>query len=107
MGPPCSVWHIRRTADARHGCPPPLAASESAAASLALCDRRRASGFFSVLDSGRFPPDALREACTSAGAAKFGRPLGLEETKGLKVDLLGEARVWANPGWGGGGFGHL
>ncbi|KAI8468018.1 MAG: 5-formyltetrahydrofolate cyclo-ligase family-domain-containing protein [Monoraphidium minutum] len=49
---------------------------------------RLRTGFFSVLDAGSFPPDALREAVTSAGAAKYGRPLGLEETRGLKVDLL-------------------
>jgi hypothetical protein len=51
-------------------------------------------GFFSILEAGSFPPDALSEAVTAAGVAKYGRPLVLQGSAGLKVDLLGGSFPW-------------
>ncbi|KAL5984497.1 hypothetical protein ACLOJK_018602, partial [Asimina triloba] len=47
---------------------------------------RLRTGFFSVLESQMLQPDAINEACTSAGVAKHGRPIGLDEK--IKVDLI-------------------
>lgn len=48
---------------------------------------RLRTGFFSTLSLQDFPEEALAEACTSAGAAKYGTPLGLGASD-LKVDLI-------------------
>jgi 5-formyltetrahydrofolate cyclo-ligase len=51
---------------------------------------RLRTGFFNTLSRLNLPPNdeaALREAATSAGAAKYGKPLGIDAT-GLTVDLI-------------------
>jgi 5-formyltetrahydrofolate cyclo-ligase len=51
---------------------------------------RLRTGFFNTLSRLNLPPNdeaALREASTSAGAAKYGKPLGIDAT-GLAVDLI-------------------
>ncbi|TVU18908.1 hypothetical protein EJB05_35026, partial [Eragrostis curvula] len=40
---------------------------------------RLRTGFFSVLECSMIPAGYIPEACTSVGAAKYGRPLGLDE----------------------------
>lgn len=47
---------------------------------------RLRTGFFSSLTLESFPSEALDEACTSAGVAKYGKPLSLDSK--LKVDLI-------------------
>ncbi|PNH05245.1 Methenyltetrahydrofolate synthase domain-containing protein, partial [Tetrabaena socialis] len=47
---------------------------------------RLRTGFFSRLTLGSFPPQDLNEACTSAGVAKYGEPLSLDEK--IKVDMI-------------------
>ncbi|KAH7525094.1 hypothetical protein FEM48_Zijuj06G0188600 [Ziziphus jujuba var. spinosa] len=47
---------------------------------------RLRTGFFSILQPGTLTPSTIREACTSVGVAKHGRPIGLDEK--LKVDLI-------------------
>ncbi|XP_059631548.1 5-formyltetrahydrofolate cyclo-ligase-like protein COG0212 isoform X2 [Cornus florida] len=52
-------------------------------------------GFFSVLESSMLTPSTIKEACTSVGAAKYGRPIGLDEK--IKVDLIVIGSVAVNP----------
>ncbi|CAN6339773.1 unnamed protein product [Urochloa humidicola] len=59
---------------------------------------RLRTGFFSVLDSQMIPIGCIPEACTSVGAAKYGRPIGLDER--IKVDLIVIGSVAADPSSG-------
>ncbi|KAL6642316.1 hypothetical protein ACP70R_020497 [Stipagrostis hirtigluma subsp. patula] len=72
---------------------------------LICCDKklltpqpRLRTGFFSVLDSQMIPVGCIPEACTSVGAAKYGRPIGLDER--LKVDLIVIGSVAVDPNSG-------
>lgn len=56
---------------------------------------RLRTGFFSILDAAMLPPGAIHEACTSAGVAKHGKPIGLDAT--LKVDLIVIGSVAVDP----------
>ncbi|KAJ8434550.1 hypothetical protein Cgig2_001182 [Carnegiea gigantea] len=56
---------------------------------------RLRTGFFSVLDPQTLPPSSINEACTSVGAAKYGRPIGLDEK--IKVDLIVIGSVAVDP----------
>ncbi|KAL8515028.1 hypothetical protein ACS0TY_013931 [Phlomoides rotata] len=56
---------------------------------------RLRTGFFSVLEYSMLSADTIKEACTSAGVAKYGRPIGLEEK--LKVDLIVIGSVAVDP----------
>jgi len=59
---------------------------------------RLRAGFFSVMDSQMIPVGCIPEACTSVGAAKYGRPIGLDER--LKVDLIVIGSVAVDPSSG-------
>ncbi|XP_062202183.1 5-formyltetrahydrofolate cyclo-ligase-like protein COG0212 isoform X2 [Phragmites australis] len=59
---------------------------------------RLRTGFFSVLDSQMIPTGYIPEACTSVGAAKYGRPIGLDER--IKVDLIVIGSVAVDPNSG-------
>ncbi|CAN6344517.1 unnamed protein product [Urochloa humidicola] len=59
---------------------------------------RLRTGFFSVLDSQMIPIGCISEACTSVGAAKYGRPIGLDER--IKVDLIVIGSVAVDPSSG-------
>ncbi|GBG91790.1 hypothetical protein CBR_g53679 [Chara braunii] len=59
---------------------------------------RLRTGFFSSLDPAKLPAAALREACTSAGAAKYGVQLGLDAK--IKVDLIVIGSVAVDPSTG-------
>ncbi|KAF8066233.1 5-formyltetrahydrofolate cyclo-ligase-like protein [Scenedesmus sp. PABB004] len=48
---------------------------------------RLRTGFFSSLAADAFEPGAIMEACTSAGVAKYGTPVGLDAA-GLRVDMI-------------------
>lgn len=56
---------------------------------------RPRTGFFSVLDSNMLTLDTIKEACTSVGVAKHGRPIGLDEK--IKVDLIVIGSVAVDP----------
>lgn len=56
---------------------------------------RLRTGFFSILESSMLNPNTMNEACTSAGVAKYGRPIGLDEN--IKVDLIVIGSVAVNP----------
>lgn len=56
---------------------------------------RLRNGFFSVLESQTLPSESILEACTSVGAAKYGRPIGLDEK--IKVDLIVIGSVAVDP----------
>lgn len=56
---------------------------------------RLRTGFFSALESEMLPPGAIKEACTSVGVAKYGRPIGLDEKS--KVDLIVIGSVAVDP----------
>ncbi|XP_020107597.1 5-formyltetrahydrofolate cyclo-ligase-like protein COG0212 isoform X1 [Ananas comosus] len=56
---------------------------------------RLRTGFFSVLESRMLPSGAIAEACTSVGAAKYGRPIGLDEK--IEVDLIVIGSVAVDP----------
>ncbi|XP_044946745.1 5-formyltetrahydrofolate cyclo-ligase-like protein COG0212 isoform X3 [Hordeum vulgare subsp. vulgare] len=56
------------------------------------------SGFFSFLQSQMIPTGCIPEACTSVGAAKYGRPIGLDEM--IKVDLIVIGSVAVDPSTG-------
>ncbi|KAI9098444.1 hypothetical protein K1719_025069 [Acacia pycnantha] len=56
---------------------------------------RLRTGFFSVLESHMLPPGTIKEACTSVGVAKYGKPIGLDEK--LKVDLIVVGSVAVDP----------
>ncbi|OIW07839.1 hypothetical protein TanjilG_32695 [Lupinus angustifolius] len=56
---------------------------------------RLRTGFFSVLESNMLTLDTIKEACTSVGVAKHGRPIGLDEK--IKVDLIVIGSVAVNP----------
>ncbi|RWW34598.1 hypothetical protein GW17_00000632 [Ensete ventricosum] len=56
---------------------------------------RLRTGFFSVLQSQTLPSGSILEACTSVGAAKYGRPIGLDEK--IKVDLIVIGSVAVDP----------
>lgn len=60
----------------------------SAGKTLLTPQPRLRTGFFSTLTTASFPPNAIMEACTSAGVAKFGTPLGLCDVTDLKVDMI-------------------
>ncbi|KAM3255578.1 hypothetical protein ACQJBY_048669 [Aegilops geniculata] len=59
---------------------------------------RLRTGFFSVLESQMIPTGCIPEACTSVGAAKYGRPIGLDEV--IKVDLIVIGSVAVDPSTG-------
>ncbi|KAM1890726.1 hypothetical protein ACFX14_034078 [Malus domestica] len=56
---------------------------------------RLRTGFFSVLEPYLLSPSTIKEACTSVGAAKYGRPIGLDEK--IKVDLIVIGSVAVDP----------
>lgn len=56
---------------------------------------RLRTGFFSVLESSMVSPSTIKEACTSVGVAKYGRPIGLDEK--LKVDVIVIGSVAVDP----------
>ncbi|KAH7294905.1 hypothetical protein KP509_27G024200 [Ceratopteris richardii] len=56
---------------------------------------RLRTGFFSELEASELPPGVMAEACTPAGVAKYGKPLGLDAK--LKVDLIVIGSVAVNP----------
>ncbi|KAK4481353.1 hypothetical protein RD792_012240 [Penstemon davidsonii] len=56
---------------------------------------RLRTGFFSVLESSVLSPSTIKEACTSVGVAKYGKPIGLEEK--IKVDLIVIGSVAVDP----------
>ncbi|KAK7380516.1 hypothetical protein VNO78_33029 [Psophocarpus tetragonolobus] len=56
---------------------------------------RLRTGFFSVLESNLLTLDTIKEACTSVGVAKHGRPIGLDEK--IKVDLIVIGSVAVDP----------
>ncbi|ESW23981.1 hypothetical protein PHAVU_004G092300 [Phaseolus vulgaris] len=56
---------------------------------------RLRTGFFSVLESSMLTLDTMKEACTSVGVAKHGRPIGLDEK--IKVDLIVIGSVAVDP----------
>ncbi|TVU42588.1 hypothetical protein EJB05_09005 [Eragrostis curvula] len=70
----------------------------TAAESLPRPQPRLRTGFFSVLECSMIPAGYIPEACTSVGAAKYGRPLGLDER--IKVDLIVIGLVAVDPNSG-------
>lgn len=56
---------------------------------------RLRTGFFSVLEYSMLRADTIKEACTSAGVAKYGKPIGLQEK--IKVDLIVIGSVAVDP----------
>lgn len=56
---------------------------------------RLRTGFFSILESTILVPGNINEACTSVGAARYGRPIGLDEK--IKVDLIVIGSVAVDP----------
>jgi 5-formyltetrahydrofolate cyclo-ligase len=60
----------------------------SAGKTLLTPQPRLRTGFFSTLTLSSFPSNAIMEACTSAGVAKYGDPLSLSDSEGLKVDMI-------------------
>lgn len=56
---------------------------------------RLRTGFFSVLEYSMLSSGTIKEACTSVGVAKYGRPIGLEEK--IKVDLIVIGSVAVDP----------
>ncbi|KAL3504518.1 hypothetical protein ACH5RR_034359 [Cinchona calisaya] len=56
---------------------------------------RLRTGFFSIVESQMLSPSTLKEACTSVGVAKYGRPIGLDEK--IKVDLIVIGSVAVDP----------
>lgn len=48
-----------------------------------------------MLEYNVLSPSTINEACTSVGAAKYGRPIGLDEK--LKVDLIVIGSVAVDP----------
>lgn len=56
---------------------------------------RLRTGFFSILDATTLPQGAINEACTSAGAGKYGEPISLDAK--LKVDLIVIGSVAVDP----------
>ncbi|KAL3677593.1 hypothetical protein R1sor_027541 [Riccia sorocarpa] len=60
---------------------------------------RLRTGFFSTLRAADLPPEVpVIEACTSAGASKYGTPIGLDAP--LKVDLIVIGSVAVDPSTG-------
>ncbi|MCO5559336.1 hypothetical protein L7F22_020315 [Adiantum nelumboides] len=56
---------------------------------------RLRSGFFSEIEASSLPPGVMADACTAAGVAKYGKPLGLDAK--LKVDLIVIGSVAVDP----------
>ncbi|XP_073138022.1 5-formyltetrahydrofolate cyclo-ligase-like protein COG0212 [Henckelia pumila] len=56
---------------------------------------RLRTGFFSILEDSMLSPSTIKEACTSVGVAKYGKPIGLEEK--IKVDLIVIGSVAVDP----------
>ncbi|XP_011101241.1 5-formyltetrahydrofolate cyclo-ligase-like protein COG0212 [Sesamum indicum] len=56
---------------------------------------RLRTGFFSALEYSMLNPSTIKEACTSVGVAKYGRPIGLDEK--IKVDLIVIGSVAVDP----------
>lgn len=56
---------------------------------------RLRTGFFSVLEYQMLPPNSIKEACTSVGVAKYGKPIGLDDK--IKVDLIVIGSVAVDP----------
>ena len=54
---------------------------------------RLRTGFFSVLESNMLPPGTIKEACTSVGVAKHGRPIGLDEKIIVNLIVIGSVAV--------------
>ncbi|PSC72008.1 5-formyltetrahydrofolate cyclo-ligase [Micractinium conductrix] len=54
---------------------------------------RLRTGFFSTLHADAIPPDALMEACTSAGVVKYGKPLGLDDRVTVDMIVVGSVAV--------------
>lgn len=59
---------------------------------------RLRTGFFSVLESSMLTPATIKEACTSVGVAKFGKPISLDAK--IKVDLIVIGSVAVDPNTG-------
>ncbi|RHN51082.1 putative 5-formyltetrahydrofolate cyclo-ligase [Medicago truncatula] len=59
---------------------------------------RLRTGFFSVIESNMLTSGTIKEACTSVGVAKYGRPIGLDEK--IKVDLIVIGSVAVDPNTG-------
>ncbi|KAL5080762.1 hypothetical protein RYX36_009183 [Vicia faba] len=59
---------------------------------------RLRTGFFSVIESNMLTLGTIKEACTSIGVAKYGRPIGLDEK--IKVDLIVIGSVAVDPSTG-------
>ncbi|XP_058779079.1 5-formyltetrahydrofolate cyclo-ligase-like protein COG0212 [Vicia villosa] len=59
---------------------------------------RLRTGFFSVIESNMLTLGTIKEACTSVGVAKYGRPIGLDEK--IKVDLIVIGSVAVDPNTG-------
>lgn len=53
------------------------------------------TGFFSIVESGMLTSATIKEACTSVGVAKYGKPIGLDEK--IKVDLIVIGSVAVDP----------
>jgi 5-formyltetrahydrofolate cyclo-ligase len=56
---------------------------------------RLRTGFFSELDASFLARSIIAEACTTAGAAKYGKPIGTDAK--LKVDMLVIGSVAVDP----------
>lgn len=56
---------------------------------------RLRTGFFSILEFSMLNAGTIKEACTSVGVAKYGKPIGLEEK--IKVDLIVIGSVAVDP----------
>ena len=56
---------------------------------------RLRTGFFSELDASSLTKSFFAEACTTAGAAKYGKPIGTDAK--LKVDLIVIGSVAVDP----------
>ncbi|KAJ3703647.1 hypothetical protein LUZ61_007352 [Rhynchospora tenuis] len=56
---------------------------------------RLETGFLSLLESQFVPTEYLPEACSSVGASKYGKPIGLDEK--IKVDLIVIGSVAVDP----------
>lgn len=59
---------------------------------------RLRTGFFSVLVPHLLPDGSVLEACSSVGAAKYGKPIDLDEK--IIVDLLVIGSVAVDPNTG-------
>merc|ERR1719350_934034 len=56
---------------------------------------RLRTGFFSILNPGKIPPQKIQYAVTQAGVADFGEPISLDAD--IKVDMVVIGSVAVNP----------